>query len=502
MRSDSPAQVSRPRPFTAARGLSGGDPGRGLTALVVTCVALAGASLLLPAGLTYDPWAWLVWGRNVADLDLRVGTAPSWKPLPVLFTTVFSFAGEAAPALWLVVSRAGALLAVAMAARLAARWCGGGLRLLAGCTAAAGLLLVHEYLRRAAVGNVEPLMVGVGLLAIERHLDGHRRQALALGVMAGLVRPEIWPFLGAYGVQLWFADRRARALIVAAISLIPLLWFGGALWGSGDALQASHVVLAPGRPTAGALTQHHGLRAFSEFAAMPPLPVVLLAVLGVALSVKPRSPALGPVAIAAGAAAAWVTILAIMVERGFTVIPRYLFMPAALAAILAGVGMARAISLAAGTGRRLPDSPPRSPRLAPAVVIAIAAAAALSVSEFRLLRDDWRAVTGQAERDRDLAAAVALAGGARAVRACGSIVTVWFEKSALAWELGADLPDVSQRARPGPTVTFAYRSPGATARVPAGAQVFENDSWQVVADCRDGRLIGPGPSAAGSASTR
>ena len=97
-----------------------------------------------------------------------------------------------------------------MAARLAARWCDCRLRWLAGFTAAAGLLIVHEYLRRSAVGNVEPLMVGLGLLAIERHLDGHRRQALVLGALAGLVRPEIWPFLGAYAIYLWFADRRSR----------------------------------------------------------------------------------------------------------------------------------------------------------------------------------------------------------------------------------------------------------------------------------------------------
>src|SRR5215207_8947315 len=70
-----------------------------------------------------------------------------------------------------------------------------------------------------------------------------------------------------------------------------------------------------------------------------PLPVILLAVLGAVLLLRPRSPAFGPIALAAGAAAAWVTILALLVERGYTVIPRYLFMPAALAAILAGSGM-------------------------------------------------------------------------------------------------------------------------------------------------------------------
>ena len=265
-----------------ARGASG------LTLLVFACAALATASLLLPASLTYDPWAWLVWGRNVADLDLNVGTAPSWKPLPVLFTTVFSFAGDAAPELWLVVSRTGALLAVGMAARLAARWSPGRLRWLAGATAAVGLLLVHEYLRRTAVGNVEPLMVAFGLLAIERHLDGHRRQALVLGVLAGLVRPEVWPFLGAYAVYLWLADRGARVVTASALAAIPLLWFGGAQWGSGDAFQPQHVVLVPGRPTPGAQTQGHGLRAFSEFFEMLPPAVIVLAVLAVVLSFRPR----------------------------------------------------------------------------------------------------------------------------------------------------------------------------------------------------------------------
>ena len=104
---------------------------------------------------------------------------------------------------------------------------------------------------------------------------------------------------------------------------------------------------------------------------MLPLAVILLAVLGLVLSLKPRSSTLAPVALAAAAAAVWVTILSIMVERGFTVIPRYLFMPAAFVAILAGIGMARAIELVAG-------SRPRSLRLAGAVAIAVAAAALLT----------------------------------------------------------------------------------------------------------------------------
>ncbi len=32
----------------------------------------------------YDPWAWLIWGRELVHLDLDTGAGPSWKPLPAL----------------------------------------------------------------------------------------------------------------------------------------------------------------------------------------------------------------------------------------------------------------------------------------------------------------------------------------------------------------------------------------------------------------------------------
>src|SRR4051812_49941891 len=48
----------------------------------------------------------------------------SWKPLPVLFTTPFSVFGDAAPQLWVLVVRAGALLAVLFSFRGASRLAG------------------------------------------------------------------------------------------------------------------------------------------------------------------------------------------------------------------------------------------------------------------------------------------------------------------------------------------------------------------------------------------
>ena len=128
---------------------------------------------------------------------------PSWKPLPVLFTTPFALAGDsAAPELWLIVAQAGGLLAFAFTYRLAARLAGWP----AGVIAAAGLVLADEFIRNFARGNSEGLLVGLCLWAIERHLDGHRREAFLLGVAAGLLRPELWPFLLLYGLWLMWTE--------------------------------------------------------------------------------------------------------------------------------------------------------------------------------------------------------------------------------------------------------------------------------------------------------
>jgi hypothetical protein len=62
--------------------------------LITACMALAGASLVLPSEPSYDPWAWLVWGREIAQLDLDTTGGPSWKPLPVAFTLLFAPLGE------------------------------------------------------------------------------------------------------------------------------------------------------------------------------------------------------------------------------------------------------------------------------------------------------------------------------------------------------------------------------------------------------------------------
>src|SRR3954454_10985462 len=83
----------------------------------LACVGLAALSLLLPWDLSFDPWGWVMWGREITSSDIPFNTSlyPAWKPLTVMFTTVFSLLGNAAPDLWLVVARTGAIAAVVLA---------------------------------------------------------------------------------------------------------------------------------------------------------------------------------------------------------------------------------------------------------------------------------------------------------------------------------------------------------------------------------------------------
>ena len=171
--------------------------------------ALAALSLLGPSVPTYDPWAWIIWGREIAHLDLNTVSGPSWKPLPVFFTTVVLAASgdDAAPDLWLLISRAGGMLAIAMAYRLGSRLGGRP----AGVIAALALLLADGYAQTWWRGNSEGVLVAVCLWAVERHLDGRRTDAFLFGFAAALLRPEVWPFFGLYGLWLGWIEPRRRA---------------------------------------------------------------------------------------------------------------------------------------------------------------------------------------------------------------------------------------------------------------------------------------------------
>jgi hypothetical protein len=109
------------------------------------CVAMAAGSLALPAAPTFDPWAWIGFGRGLVDpaIDFSTLGRTGWKPLPVLFTAPLGLLGDAAPSLWLVVVPSAGLAATVLAFGLAAR-VGGQV---AGLVAAFAFVASSDWLR-------------------------------------------------------------------------------------------------------------------------------------------------------------------------------------------------------------------------------------------------------------------------------------------------------------------------------------------------------------------
>lgn len=445
-----PAAVGRPPPILP---------------VAVLCAGLAAASLLLPSAPTYDPWSWLTWGREVAHLGLDTrGQVAAWKPLPVLFTTVFSVAGGAAPALWLLVARAGALLGVVMAARVASRLGGRA----AGAVAGAALLSSARFLGYLVpLGMSEPLLAGLVLWAVERHLDGHRARALALGAAAALLRPEVWPFLALYGLDLARREPPRRPLVGALLAMVPLLWFGPELWGSGDPLRSARRAELPGRGSP-LLHPHPGVAVLASVARAVPAPVLAGAAVAVLLALvapagssrrgRERVPA--ALALAGGA---WVAVVAVMAEAGRGAgDQRYLIVATAVVCVLAGVGWARLARAAGALAARVAGA--GRPTAVPGVVANMTLAAAvlgIVVPAGGHVRHQAGELAYQASLYRALPAAVRLAGGRARVMACGPPVTGPFQAPALAWHLGVHLDDVVAAATLSPPGGPGSPGPGA-----------------------------------------
>ncbi len=206
----------------------------------VCCVLLAVASLALSSTPGFDPSGWVLWGRELAGHGTFSTLGyPSWKPLPALVDTAFALVSlNSVPWLWLVLARAAGLLAVVLAARVAYRLGGRG----AAVAAALGIVLLRGLWPMMELGASEPLLIAVVLGALDRHLAGRPRQALLCGLLAALLRPETWPFVGLYAVWVaWRGGWWTRLGVAVALPAVPLLWFGGDYLGSGDAWHGSYL---------------------------------------------------------------------------------------------------------------------------------------------------------------------------------------------------------------------------------------------------------------------
>jgi hypothetical protein len=437
--------------------------------LVLGCALLATLAQMLPAGPTYDPWAWISWGREITEWDLDTRTGPSWKPLPVLFTTPFALAGDdVAPVLWLIVAQAGGLLAFAFTYRLAARLAGWP----AGVIAAGGLFVADEFIRNFARGNSEGLLVGLCLWAIERHLDGHRRQAFLLGVGAGLLRPELWPFLLLYGLWLMWTEPPTRVLVIGCGVLTLVLWFVPEYLGSGDFMRAASRAREP-NPDSAAFADVPFLETFRRSGSVLMVPLLLGAVIAVARAWVERD----RLRLALGAlAAALMVAVAAMTQAGFAGNLRYVALPAALVCVLAGAGW---VDLVRDGSRRLG----RGWGIALAVAL-LALAAPFAVADVDKLAFDLDVVRAESELYDRLPPIVAKSGGAEALLRCGPVYAPPFEVQAVAWAMHVHSSQVGIFASPPGTVLAGHFS--ALGHDPRFPEINKNRRWFVGRNCRGG----------------
>jgi hypothetical protein len=412
--------------------------------LLAACLALAGLSLLLPSEPSYDPWAWLVWGRELAHLELDTTGGPSWKPLPVIFAALVWPLGDIdsglPPALWMVVARGGSLLALALAARLAWRLAGrGAAGVVAGVVAVGAIALMPDWFQFAAHGSEAPLAVALLLWAILRHLDGRYDHALVLGTLACLMRPEMFPFLALYALFAWRARPELRALVAGLMLVLPLAWLVPEWLGSGHPLDGG--AQARSEPFWSlSNSESPWRRALLRFHNHTGSVLELLALVAAATALVRRQWA---VLVLAAAAAAEVALYVAMTEARFSGNPRYVLPAVTLVCVLAGVGAGRLAELAARALRPLA-------RPAPAALAGAAAAAALIAVvawpqlDLRVerLRHEADEVELRMALHRDIERALDEAGGPEAVNVFGPASVNRALHTRLAWELGRPIDEI------------------------------------------------------------
>ena len=345
------------------------------------------------------------------------------------------------------------------------------------------------------------------LLAVDRHLDGRRREALALGFAAGLLRPETWPFLGLYALFVFVRDPRARVLATGLMALLPVLWLGPELWGAGDPLRAASRAQDPTLFSL-AFADRPALAVLDRAQGFVPWPTKLGVLAALAVGVlgagagrgggsargEPRGtrgPAAalagggGPVTLAlAGTAAAWFALVALMTELGYAGNSRYLAVPLALTCVVGGVGLGWLVRAAL---RRV-EQAGRLPRLGLALVLA-AVFAVLAIPAAVDLAGDAREVLSEARLDHDLPEAIARAGGRERVLACGQPHATALQVPVVAWELGLATGKVGIEPRT-PGVFFrgppALQPPDAAAPAPTAGglrPIARVGGWTVSAAC-------------------
>jgi hypothetical protein len=405
----------------------------------------------------FDPYGWLVWGHQTLHGTLDTNAAPSWKPLPYLFTVPYALAGHYELRLWMITSAAVALSGMGFAGRIVykltdpppeRRWPA----IVAAVFAGLAVLGLQQYGHYILSSQSDPMIVSLCLGAIDCHLYERPRAAFVLGGLAALGRPEAWPFLGLYSLWLWRRRPAARWLLAGGVVVIALLWFGIPALTSRTAFVAASNALDSGRR----LTSDQVGGTISRFLGLNELPLELAALIGVGIAFVRRDRV--TLALAAGVVA-WVVIEIGFALHGWPGLARYMFEPAGVLIVLAGVAVGRLLTDRA----RWPAVP--SWVGAALVLLLVVSLVPAAISHIRIEHRDMREQRLRTAEINHLPRVVGSLGGAARVRGCGEPLTRLEYQTMLAYTLGENVNQVGFKygqaiAHGNPIVLFTPKPTG------------------------------------------
>ena len=293
---------------------------------------------------SYDAYGWMTWGHSTLHLTLNLGGAPSWKPVPFLFTVPYAVAGHYQLWLWMITATAVALAGPVFAGRIAYRLVGGSeLRLdpeplrryapwVAAVVAGAGVLGIEDYFHYILSSQSDPMIVTFTLAAIDMGLIGRYRWTLLFGVLAALGRPEAWPFLGLFGLWAWFKVPSMRWMLLAGAAVVLFMWFGIPTITNGRPDIAGQ--LAQGSPRE--LRSNRLVGTIDRVHEILYLPVWIAAAVAAAIALVRRNWVV--LALAAGVVV-WAIVEIAFAYHGWPALPRYVFEAGGVVAVLSGVGI-------------------------------------------------------------------------------------------------------------------------------------------------------------------